>query len=158
MKYSAGLLIYRQRNHEIEVFLVHPGGPYWAGKDEGAWSIPKGEFIPGKEDGLKAAIRETEEETGCSIVGSFRELPSVRLKSGKTIKAWMVQSELDTEGIHSNTFEIEWPPHSGETRSFPEIDRAEWFNLKVAYAKISSGQTLLLDQLKTIIKDESHLL
>jgi predicted NUDIX family NTP pyrophosphohydrolase len=157
MKYSAGLLIYKLIENEVEVFLVHPGGPFWAKKDKGAWSIPKGEFILEEEDSLQAAIRETEEETGFRIDGSFKELNSVQLKSRKIIFAWAVRADPDPEKVMSNTFEMEWPPRSGKTRSFPEIDRAEWFKINDAYTKISAGQKPLLNQL-TQLNNEGNLL
>ncbi len=115
---SAGLLLYRRRNNKIEFFLVHPGGPFWANKDEGSWSIPKGEFEEG-EDPLKTAIREFQEETGQSINGNFFPLENIKQKGGKIIFAWGIEGEADPESINSNSFEMEWPPKSGKMKSFP---------------------------------------
>ncbi len=144
---SAGLLIYRQRPGRVEVFLVHPGGPYWAKKDLGAWSIPKGEHAP-DEDPLEAARREFCEETGLQLpAGEFTPLEPVRLASGKWVRAWAVPGDIDAQAIRSNTFSIEWPPRSGRQQSFPEVDQAEWFALPEARHKINQGQRPLLDQL-----------
>ena len=149
-KTSAGLLLYRRRQGVPEVFLVHPGGPFWAKKDEGAWSIPKGEAAPG-EDLLSAARREFQEETGLGIDGDFRELAPVRQPSGKRVHAWAVEADLDADAIHSNSFEMEWPPRSGQRREFPEVDRAAWFHLPTARNKITKGQLGLLDQLERLL-------
>jgi predicted NUDIX family NTP pyrophosphohydrolase len=145
-KQSAGLLLYRIKNIEPEVFLVHPGGPFWLKKDAGAWSIPKGE-IEENEEPLKVAMREFTEETGQNINGEFIPLTPVKQKAGKIISAWAVEGDADEKRIISNTFEIEWPPKSGKMKSFPEIDRAEWFSIQIAKEKINPGQSPLLDEL-----------
>lgn len=149
-KRSAGLLLYRTRHGAIEAFLVHPGGPFWAKKDEGAWTIPKGEIDEG-EDPLAAAMREFAEETGTMLQGEFRALPPVRQAGGKTVLAWALAGELDAAAIRSNEFEMEWPPKSGKRRRFPEIDRAEWFALEEARRKINKAQIVLLDALVALI-------
>ena len=146
-KDSAGLVIYRRRP-ALEVFLVHPGGPYWARKDDGAWSIPKGEIEDG-EDKLAAAKRETLEETGFAPAGKFIRLPPVRQPSGKVIHAWAIEAgDLDPAAIRSGAFEMEWPPRSGRTASFPEVDRAAWFDWPAAAVKILAGQLPILERLK----------
>jgi len=143
---SAGLLLYRRAANGLEVMLVHPGGPYWARKDEGAWSIPKGEIEPG-EEALAAARREFEEETGATASGEFVPLAPVKLRSGKVIHAWAVQADFDPAALRSNLFSMEWPPKSGEQREFPEADRAGWFDVERARVKIHPGQAPLLDSL-----------
>ena len=145
-KQSAGILLYRKSKSELQVFLVHPGGPFFKNKDLGAWSIPKGEFLD-DEDALTAAKREFEEETGQAIDGSFVKLEPVRLKSGKIVHAWAVEGDIDHETIYSNSFEMEWPPKSGKNQSFPEIDRAGWFGEDEARMKINSAQSKLIDSL-----------
>jgi predicted NUDIX family NTP pyrophosphohydrolase len=145
-KLSAGLLLYRRRSEGIEVFLVHPGGPFWSKKDFGAWSIPKGEYGP-DEDALEAARRELEEETGLSVEGPFLPLTPIRQAGGKVVTAWAVERDFDASAIRSNTFTMEWPPKSGNQKEFPEVDRAEWCSLDAAQAKILSGQRPLLDEL-----------
>jgi predicted NUDIX family NTP pyrophosphohydrolase len=149
-KSSAGLLLYRIRKAAIEVLLVHPGGPYWKNKDEGAWSIPKGEFLP-EEDPLAAARREFFEETGVAIEGELRALKPLRQPGGKIVHAWAVEADLDPATIVSNTFEIEWPPRSGRLQSFPEIDRGAWFSLPEARRKILRGQVPLLQELAQML-------
>ena len=146
-KQSAGLLLYRKHKNILEVFLVHPGGPFWKNKDEGAWSIPKGEFDE-NENPLQAAIREFVEETGKSVSGKFLKLSPVRQKSGKTIFAWAMEKDLDASNIVSNTFEIEWPPRSGKLKKFPEIDKASWFLISEAKTKINAAQVALLTELE----------
>ena len=146
-KQSAGILLYRIKSNDLEVFLVHPGGPFWAKKDEGAWSIPKGEFED-EEDPLAAAKREFEEETGLKISGEFIELHPVKQKSGKMVYAWAVEGDVDPLKIKSNEFEIEWPPKSGKMKSFPEIDKAAWFDLTEAKKKIIAAQTGLIKELE----------
>lgn len=148
-KQSAGLLIYRRRAGELEVFLVHPGGPFWKNKDEGAWSIPKGEFVEG-EDPLEVAKREFHEETGLALnaTGEFVPLEAVKQRGGKTVYAWAVQADFDASEIKSNTFSMEWPPRSGKMAEFPEVDRAEWFAMPLAYEKMIEGQRILLGQLQ----------
>ena len=146
MKTSAGILLYRFHGKRMEVFLVHPGGPFWKNKDEGAWSIPKGEYSEG-EDALQAAIREFNEETGVSVSGEFVELQTVKLRSGKWVKAWALENDIDATKIKSNTFLLEWPPRSGKKIEVPEIDRAEWFELAEAKRKINTGQLMLVEEL-----------
>ena len=153
-KKSAGILIYRQVNKQIEVMLVHPGGPFWAKKDLASWSIPKGEFEIG-DDPLTAAIREVKEETGLQVKGDFMPLAAVRQKSGKIIYAWALEGDYNVDNITSNFFEMTWPPKSGKMKSFPEVDRAAWFDLEVAATKIVPGQVPLLQQLKELIKASS---
>lgn len=142
-KQSAGILLYRKTGKEIEIFLVHPGGPFFKNKDAGVWSIPKGEFMVGEEP-LAAAKREFQEETGHSINGNFVELAPVILKSGKKVYAWAIEGDIDFEEIKSNLFEMEWPPKSGKMQSFPEIDRGEWFTADVATLKINTAQAGLI--------------
>ena len=149
-KQSAGLLLYRVHQGALEVFLVHPGGPFWAGKDLGAWSIPKGEIEEG-EDLLEAARREFAEETGFRPEGVFRELAPVRQKSGKVVRAWAVEGDCDAAAIRSNTFPLEWPPRSGRWMDVPEVDRAGWFDLDTARAKILEGQRGLLEELRRLV-------
>jgi predicted NUDIX family NTP pyrophosphohydrolase len=145
---SAGILLYRLRDGEPEVLIVHPGGPFWARKDAGAWSIPKGEYEDG-EDPQVCALREFEEETGTALSpAELTELGDVRLKSGKQITAWAVEGDLDAGAIVSNTFEMEWPPGSGRRREFPEVDRAGWFGLGEASAKLNPAQGAFLDRLR----------
>jgi len=148
-KVSAGLLVYR-RHAQLEVLLVHPGGPFFARKDLGAWTIPKGEAAEG-EDLLVAARREVFEETGHRAEGPFLELPVVRQKGGKLVHAWACEGDFDPRAIVSNTFTIEWPPRSGKRAEFPEIDRADFFDLDLARLKINAAQVLLLDELKSKI-------
>jgi predicted NUDIX family NTP pyrophosphohydrolase len=145
-KKSAGLLMYRVIHGSVEVFLVHPGGPFWAKKDDRSWSIPKGEFS-GDENPLEAAKREVKEETGFLIEGEFKPLEPVRQPSGKIVYAWAVKSDVDATAIKSNTFSVEWPPKSGKVKDFLEVDRAEWFTIEIARIKIVKGQVFLLDQL-----------
>ena len=143
---SAGILLYRRTGNSLQVFLVHPGGPFFKNKDLGAWSIPKGEFSD-DEDALTAAKREFAEETGQAIDGDFIELKPVKLKSGKTVYAWAVEGDIDHETITSNLFEMEWPPKSGKKQSFPEIDRAGWFELEEAKLKINVAQAGFIEEL-----------
>ncbi len=145
-KKSAGLLLYRKALGSIEVFLVHPGGPFWAKKDDGAWSIPKGEFAE-DEDPLTAAKREFREETGFGVPGQCEPLEPVRQPSGKLVYAWAVQGDVDAQALKSNTFAMEWPRGSGKTQEFPEVDRAAWFAIDLAKRKILKGQVAFLDQL-----------
>jgi predicted NUDIX family NTP pyrophosphohydrolase len=147
VKTSAGLLMYRRSQNGLEVLLVHPGGPFWARKDTGAWSIPKGEVEPGEEP-LAAAIREFEEETGIKPQGPYRPLLQVRQAGGKSIVAWAFEGDCDPENVFSNTFSMEWPPGSGRQREFPEIDRAGWFNLEQARQKINPAQAAFLSDLQ----------
>jgi len=152
MKTSAGILLYRF-NNELQVFLVHPGGPFWKNKDEGAWSIPKGEYTE-EEDALQAAIREFEEETGVLVTGNFISLNAVRLKSGKWVKAWALKKDIDPASIKSNTFLLEWPPRSGKKIEVPEIDKGAWFNIDEAKQKINTGQLPLLEELQQNNKNQ----
>jgi len=146
-KNSAGILLYRFNNNSLEVFLVHPGGPYFAKKDNGAWSIPKGEFKV-EESPLDAAKREFKEETGVDIPGTdFIELSPIEQKNDKTVYAWALQGNIDVSIIKSNDFEIEWPPKSGKKQSFPEIDKGQWFYIATAKQKINERQVPLLDEL-----------
>ena len=145
-KRSAGLLLYRLTNGRPEVFLVHPGGPYWAKKDDGAWSIPKGEYTDDEEP-LAAARREFEEETGIRPEGEATLLGTIRQPGGKLVTAFAVEGDVDPDAIRSNTFSMEWPPRSGRMRSFPEVDRAGWFGKEEAERKILRGQLPLLEAL-----------
>jgi predicted NUDIX family NTP pyrophosphohydrolase len=146
---SAGLLMYRIRDGKLQVLLAHPGGPYFKKKDEGAWTIPKGEIEPG-EDLLGAAKREFEEETGIAPVGPFVALAPIRQKGGKIVHAWAFQGDCEPGAIVSNTFTIEWPPKLGRLSEFPEIDRADFFDLPAALRKIKSGQEALIEELQRI--------
>lgn len=149
-KTSAGLLVYRRRGAVVEVLLVHPGGPFWRNRDLEAWSIPKGEYEAGEEPET-AALREFAEELGClPAVGAMLPLGEVVQKSGKSVIAFAVEGDLDVTEVESNTFELEWPPRSGRRRTFPEVDRAEWFPLAVAREKIIPGQRPLLDRLEIL--------
>jgi predicted NUDIX family NTP pyrophosphohydrolase len=145
-KESAGILLYRRRRGAIEVFLVHPGGPFWKKKDEGAWTIPKGEPNSGEER-LIAAIREFAEETGTTLAGDFRTLPAIKQAGGKWVHAFAIEGDLDPTSLVSNEFEMEWPPRSGKRARFPEADRGAWFSLEDARGRINKGQTALLDAL-----------
>jgi predicted NUDIX family NTP pyrophosphohydrolase len=149
-KHSAGLLLFRRREGRLQVFLVHPGGPFWAKKDAGAWSIPKGEFTEAEEP-LAAARREFAEETGFAAEGDFIPLGPVTQAGGKIVHAWALEGDLDPEAIRSNTFTLEWPPKSGKEREFPEVDRAGWFDLETAKEKINKGQVGLLAELEEIL-------
>ena len=151
MKQSAGILLYKVQKTELYVLLIHPGGPFFAKKDAGAWSVPKGEFEKA-EDPLAAAKREFQEETGKKIDGDFIPLKSVKQKSGKLVQVWAVKGELDVSEICSNLFEMEWPPRSGKKQSFPEIDRAEWFTLEEAIQKIIPAQRAFLEELDQLLK------
>lgn len=146
-KRSAGILLHRRRDAELEVLLVHPGGPFWARRDAGVWSIPKGEYDPG-DDPLEAARREFEEELGVAPpAGDVRDLGEIRQRGGKLVSAWALAGDLDASAITSNTFPLEWPPRSGRMIEAPEVDRAEWFALDVAREKINPAQAELLERL-----------
>src|SRR5258708_7196088 len=145
-KQSAGILVYRILDKRPEFFRVHPGGPYWKNKEEGSWTIPKGEFMA-DEEALQAAIREFREETGVTLTGPFLPLTPVRQKSGKQIYAWAAAGDIDPATITSNTFDIEWPPRSGKQVSFPEVDKGSWFDLATAARLINPAQTALLEEL-----------
>ena len=147
---SAGILLYRLHGGTCEVFLVHPGGPYWRGKDAGAWSIPKGELEEG-DDPLAAAQREFHEETGRRLSGKLVALAPLRQPSGKLVHAWATQGDIDASSVKSNTFSMEWPPHSGRQQQFPEVDRGEWFEIAAAREKILRGQRPFLDQLLALL-------
>jgi predicted NUDIX family NTP pyrophosphohydrolase len=149
-KESAGLLMFRRRASGLEVLLVHPGGPYWQRKEDGAWSLPKGEPEP-DEEALAAAKREFAEETGLAPKGPFIPLGTVRQTGGKHVHGFAFEGDCDPASITSNSFEMEWPPHSGKMQSFPEIDRAAWFGLAEAHGKINKAQAAFLDAL------EAHL-
>ncbi len=149
-KRSAGILMYRNRHPGPEVLLVHPGGPFWAKKDFGAWSIPKGEYVEG-EDALATAAREFEEETGVRPRGDFIPLGELAQPSRKIVTAWAVEGDFDVAMLKSNTFELEWPPRRGRRVSFPEVDRAEWLSLPDARQKILTGQRDFLARLSAII-------
>jgi predicted NUDIX family NTP pyrophosphohydrolase len=150
---SAGIVLYRAGDGGVEVLLVHPGGPFWAKKDLGAWSIPKGEYEPG-EDPQACALREFEEETGTALEAqALVELGAVVQKAGKEVTAWAARGDLDPAGVRSNSFTMEWPPRSGRQQEFPEIDRAEWFALDEARAKLVPAQAELLDRLVQRVPD-----
>jgi predicted NUDIX family NTP pyrophosphohydrolase len=146
---SAGILAFRRKYGRIEVLLVHPGGPFWRNKDLGAWSIPKGEYGPG-EDPEVAARKEFREEVGFEMTGELFPLSEIRQRGGKIVKAFAVATDIDVQNIQSNTFEIEWPPRSGRRQKFPEVDRAEWFDLNSARTKINEAQRTLLDRLELL--------
>jgi predicted NUDIX family NTP pyrophosphohydrolase len=148
-KTSAGILLYRGDGDSLELLLVHPGGPFWAKKDEGAWSIPKGELDDGEES-RACALRELEEEIGSSLgltVDQLTELGVVRQKSGKIVHGWAAEGDFDPANLHSNSFAMEWPPRSGKEREFPEVDRAEWFAPAQARLKINPAQAAFIDRL-----------
>src|ERR1051325_3552690 len=152
-KRSAGIRLHRRRGGAREVFLVHPGGPFWAKKDAGAWTIPKGEIAEG-EDLLEAAKREFVEETGFQIEGEFAGLAPIKQAGGKIVHTWAIEADCDPAQLQSNRFAIEWPPKSGKTREFPEVDRAGWFTVPEARAKILAGQVGLIDQLVSLLRDD----
>lgn len=149
-KHSAGVLLFRRRGNAVEVFLVHPGGPFWAKKDAGAWSIPKGEAEP-QEDLLARAKLEFAEETGFAVTGDFRPLAPVKQAGGKSVHAWAVEGDVDAAAIRSNSFSLEWPPRSGRIREFPEVDRAAWVDLETARRQINPGQRPLIDALEQLL-------
>jgi predicted NUDIX family NTP pyrophosphohydrolase len=141
---SAGLLLYRRRGGDLEILLVHPGGPFWARKDDGAWSIPKGLYEDG-EDPLLAAQREFAEEVGTRVEGAFLPLGEFKLSSGKRLSVWAIEGDLDAAAITSNLFEMDWPPRSGKRAQFPEVDRGEWFTPEAARIKVTKGQLPVID-------------
>ena len=148
---SAGLLLYRENSGGLEVLLVHPGGPFWQKRDDGAWTIPKGEFDD-DEDPLKAAQREFEEETGTVPPGGeFIPLEPVKQPSGKVVYAWAINGDFDLAKLRSNMFPMEWPPNSGKLQQFPEVNRAAWLTLEIAKRKILKGQIPFIDQLLTVV-------
>jgi len=146
MRQSAGLLLYRGTRPHLEVLLVHPGGPFWARRDEGAWTIPKGEFAE-DESPLDAARREFREETGAEVEGPFHSLDPVRLAGGKRVHAFAARGDFDPAALVSNTFTIEWPPRSGRRQAFPEVDRAQWYGIDEARAKLHPAQRPWLEEL-----------
>jgi predicted NUDIX family NTP pyrophosphohydrolase len=158
-KQSAGILAYRMPDGILEVFLVHPGGPFWVKKDIDAWTIPKGEF-DGDENPLDAAKREFLEETGIDIFEKdmkFTELSAIRQKSGKWVHAWACESDFDAQKVQSNTFSIEWPPKSGKMAEFPEVDKGAWFLIKEAKEKIKAAQIPLIEQLMDLLETKETL-
>jgi len=148
---SAGVLAYRRRDGGVELFLVHPGGPFWAARDQGAWQIPKG-LVEAGEDPAQAARREFHEETGCALAGELQPLGRIRQAGGKWVEAFAIAAEIDPEAIVSNHFDLEWPPRSGLVRSFPEIDRARWFPVAAARAAMLPSQLPLLDRLAEMLQ------
>jgi len=151
-KTSAGILLYRLSGDGLEVFLVHPGGPFWAKKDEGAWSVPKGLFED-DENPLEAAKREFREETGFDISGDFMALTPLKQPSGKVVHVWTVEGNIDAASIKSNMFSMEWPPRSGNQQEFPEVDRGGWFTIAQAQVKLLPGQRGFLDELQRKLVD-----
>ncbi|HXJ92888.1 MAG TPA: NUDIX domain-containing protein [Terriglobia bacterium] len=149
-KSSAGLLLYRVRDRSLQVLLVHPGGPFWAHKESGAWSIPKGE-VEAEEDQLAAARREFHEELGFSPGGDFIPLGTITQKAGKVVQAWAFEGDCDPAQIKSNSFTIEWPPRSGKQQAFPEVDRAAFFCIDEAKLKINPAQVELLSRLQEMV-------
>jgi predicted NUDIX family NTP pyrophosphohydrolase len=152
---SAGILVYRRTDAGVEVLLVHPGGPFWARKDEGAWSIPKGLPEEG-EDLFGAAHREFREETGLALDGEFVPLGSAKQPGGKIVRAWAVEADPDLGRFESNTFALEWPPKSGRVQEFPEVDKADWFPIEAAGGKILQGQRVFLDRLLRHVEEPSQ--
>ena len=152
VQHSAGLLVYRIHEGAPEVLLAHPGGPFWARRDEGAWTIPKGLCAP-HEEPLAAARREFAEETGASVDGTFHDLGTFRQPGGKRISIWAVEGDLEPDHFISNTFELEWPPRSGRLRRFPEIDRAAWFDVPEALKKIVEGQRPAIEKFSALLPE-----
>ena len=148
---SAGVLLYRRRDGVLQVLLAHPGGPFWRTRDDGAWTLPKGALDAG-ESPEAAARREFEEELGVPMTGKLQPLPRVRQRGGKWVEAFAAQGDFDVATLRSNTFETEWPPRSGRTMTFPEVDRADWFDLDTARRKILPGQAALLDHLEALLQ------
>ncbi len=147
---SAGILLFRRSDGAVEVLLGHPGGPLWRRRDEGAWSIPKGEIDPA-EDHFAAAVREFQEETGWAVEEKAFPLGSITQRGGKVVHAWAVQGDVDADTLRSNTFEMEWPPRSGRRREFPEMDRFAWYGLEEAARKINGSQAELLERLVSLL-------
>lgn len=152
MKTSAGILLFKRDQTHLYYFLVHPGGPFWKHKDEGAWSIPKGEMSP-DEDPLERALIEFKEETGQSVEGEFIPLQSVKQKGGKTVYAWALEKDMETSGLYSNTVEIEWPPRSSAMIEIQEVDQWEWFTSEEAQKKINLAQAAFITELEKILKE-----
>ncbi|HAR95222.1 MAG TPA: NUDIX hydrolase [Deltaproteobacteria bacterium] len=148
---SAGILLYRLTKGRLEVFLAHPGGPFWAKKDRGAWTIPKGEF-EANEEPITAAVREFFEETGAQVHGPFIPLGSVRQRSGKVVSVWAAEWDLDPQRLKSNSFSLEWPPKSGRQQEFPEVDKAAWFSVEEGRMKMHSGQLSFIERLQGILE------
>jgi predicted NUDIX family NTP pyrophosphohydrolase len=144
--YSAGILLFRYRGDDLEVFLVHPGGPFWVNRNEGAWSIPKG-LIEEGEQPLEAAKREFTEETGFRVDGRFVALGQLKMPSGKIVHAWALEQDVDASALRSNSFSLEWPKGSGIVQDYPEVDKGQWFGLDRAYIMISRGQLKFLERL-----------
>jgi len=155
-KQSAGVLMYRWQNGQVEVLLVHPGGPFWSNKDLATWSIPKGEFED-SEEAISAAKREFNEETGLTAEGTFLPLTPRKQSSGKIVHAWAVRGDCDPRAIKSNIFSMEWPPRSGRMEEFPEVDRADWFDLESARERIHKGQIDFLDELEERLVRQPYL-
>ncbi len=153
LEHSAGILPYKFDENKLKVMLTHPGGPYWAKKDDAAWSIPKGLLEEG-EDALDAARREFEEETGYEITESLIELGTVKQSSKKQVTIFAIQMDIDVDKVKSNMFEMEWPPKSGKIQQFPENDKAQWFSIEIAHKKIFKGQLFFLEQLERILQYE----
>jgi predicted NUDIX family NTP pyrophosphohydrolase len=149
-KVSAGLIMYRFKKGHLQVLLVHPGGPYWKNKDAGAWTIPKGEANP-NEELLSVAQREFTEETGVVPRAPYTPLTPIKQRAGKIVHAWAFEGDFDPSTLRSNTFEMEWPPKSGKTAEFPEVDRAEFFEVEAAKPKLNASQASLLDELERVI-------
>ncbi len=156
-KKSAGILVYRLKDTVPEVFLVHPGGPFFLKKDLEAWSIPKGEY-EASEDPLQAAIREFKEETGQDITGDFIQLTPVTQKGGKVVVAWAVEGDIDESLVHSNTFRMEWPPRSGKMQDFPEVDKGAWFTVAEGMKRINPKQAVLIEELVAILEGQKKAL
>jgi predicted NUDIX family NTP pyrophosphohydrolase len=154
-KVSAGILLYRRRGSALEVFLAHPGGPFWKARDDGVWTIPKGEVNAGEEP-LDGARREFNEETGFVAAGPFVALTPRRQKSGKTVHAWACEGDVDPAHLSSNEFTMEWPPRSGRMQAFPEVDRAAWFTLDAARVKMLEGQRPFLDDLLALTQNQGQ--
>ena len=152
-KTSAGLILFRRTTGKTELLLVHPGGPFWINKDDGAWTFPRGEVEPG-EDLESAGRREFHEETGHAVTGDLIPLGSIRQKSGKTVHTWAVEGDLDPATIRSNTFTLEWPPKSGKMAQFPEIDRADFFDLATARQKIRPSESPFLEKLEQLVRSQ----
>jgi predicted NUDIX family NTP pyrophosphohydrolase len=154
-KNSAGLLLFREGLHGLEVLLVHPGGPFWAKKDAGAWFVPKGQLNSGEEP-LECAVREFREETGFTPSGPFLPLGSVQQKSGKLVEVWAVRGDVDPAKLESNTFSLEWPPRSGRIREFPEVDRAGFFTEQQARGKMHPAELAFLERLKALLEEQAR--
>jgi predicted NUDIX family NTP pyrophosphohydrolase len=150
MPKSAGILLYRRRAGRLEVLLAHPGGPFWRNRDDGAWTIPKG-LVDANESAEDAARREFREELGVECSGTLVALGSIRQRGGKVVEAFALEGDFSVETLASNTFELEWPPRSGQTATFPEIDRAEWMDLALARVKMLEAQRALLDRLASML-------